>query len=314
MSWQSVAPRLGRPTVPSSPMRSRGPRSAIAGGRWWGIAIAAPALSLMIVFFLYPVGILAVHAFTKWDGIDPATFNGLDNFAALLADGDFLVSVRNNLLYAAFVPADVAFSLIIAMLIYEHTPGWRIFRAIFFLPVVMSPVVIGIVWTAIFNLHGPVNVVLEGLGLGNLSTNWLQQPATSIPAIMIVVLWATFGFNMMLFLSGLSIMSPLLLDAARVDGAGWWATVRHVVVPSLRRVIELVLVLNLITAFAYMLPYVFVMTGGGPGRQTYVVEYLIYDEGFTFGHLGYASAISLTLFAIVGVFMAFYVRRLGRST
>jgi multiple sugar transport system permease protein/raffinose/stachyose/melibiose transport system permease protein len=295
------------------PTTGRSAGSAPLGARWWGYALALPALVLMVVFFLYPVWNIASHAFTKWDGIDPARFTGLDNLVELFRDGDFFTAVRNNVLFALFVPVQVVFSLVVAVLIHEHTPGWRLFRGVFFLPVVMSPVVIGIVWTAIFALHGPLNVALEGVGLGDLATNWLAQPSTSIPAIMVVVLWATFGFNMMLFLSGLSTMSPLLIDAARVDGAGWWSTLRHVIVPSLRRVLELVVVLNLIAAFAYMLPYVFVMTGGGPGRETYVVELLIYDEGFTFGHLGYASAISLALFLMVGGLMLLYVRRLGRA-
>jgi ABC-type sugar transport system permease subunit len=300
--------RFGRrPTIP--PAR----RHSIAGSPAWGYAAALPAAVLLAIFFVYPVIIIGLHAFTSWDGIEPATFNGLNNFATLLGDGDFLTALRNNGLFALFVPVQVVLSLVVAMLLYERTPGWRLFRAIFFLPVVMSPVVIGIVWTAIFNVQGPLNLILEAVGLGALRTNWLAAPVTSLPAMMVVVLWASFGFNMSLFLSGLSTLPPVLIDAARVDGAGWWTTLIHVIAPSLRRVIELVVVLNLITAFAFMLPYVFVMTGGGPGRQTFVVEFLIYDEGFTFGNVGYASAISLALFAIVSVLMLVYVRMLGRS-
>jgi multiple sugar transport system permease protein len=286
-------------------------RSAIAGSAAWGYVAAVPALVLIVVFFLAPVVNIAIHAFTVWNGIDPPKFNGLDNVATLLADSDFLTAVRNNLLYAAFVPIQVSLSLVVAMLIYERPPGWRLYRAVFFVPVVMSPIVIGIVWTAILSIHGPLNAVLGALGIEG--RNWLDTPLTSIPSIMVVVLWASFGFNMILFLAGLSTLSPALIDAAKVDGAGWWTTLRHIVVPSLRRVLELVFVLNLITAFAFMLPYVFVMTGGGPGRETFVVELLIYDEGFTFGNVGYASAISLTLFAIVSVLMFGYIRILGRS-
>jgi ABC-type sugar transport system permease subunit len=280
----------------------------------WGYVGAAPALVLMVVFFLYPVAVIALHAFTEWDGIAPSTFTGLDNLVELVGDRDFLTALRNNLIYAAFVPVQVALSLVVAMLLYERTPGWRIFRAVYFLPVVMSPIVIGLVWTAILNIDGPLNGVLEALGLGDQARDWLARPETSIPAIIVVVLWATFGFNMTLFLAGLGTLPTGIVDAAHVDGAGWWTTLFRVIAPSLRRVIELVLVLNLITAFAFMLPYVFVMTGGGPGKETYVVEYLIYDEGFTYGHLGYASAISLALFAVVAVLMVFYVRMLGRSS
>jgi raffinose/stachyose/melibiose transport system permease protein len=289
-----------------------GSPAALAGGRLWALAFAGPALGVLAVFFLYPFVVIAIHAFTEWDGISPATFTGLENFKNLLADDAFWGSLKNNALFALVVPVQVAIALVLAVLIYERTPGWKLFRGVFFIPVVMSPVVIGLVWTAIFDLHGPLNGILDAVGLDGVSRDWLGDASTSIPAIMLVVLWATFGFNITIFLAGLSAMSPILLDAARVDGAGWWSTLWRVIVPSQRRVIELVTVLNLITAFAYMLPFVFVMTGGGPGYDTYVGELLIYDEGFNYGNLGYASAISLALFVVVSGLMLAYIRLLKR--
>jgi ABC-type sugar transport system permease subunit len=276
-------------------------------------AFVAPAVVLLVAFFVYPFGVVAYHAFTAWDGISPSQWIGLDNFRSVFADPIFSVALRNNVLFALFVPVDVAVSLALAVLLYERTPGWRVFRAIFFLPVVMSPVVIGLLWTGIFDLNGPLNQSLQSVGLGGLARDWLGSASTSIPAIMVVVLWATFGFNMVVFLAGLSALPPVLLDSAKIDGAGWWITLWRVIVPSLRRVIELVVVINLITAFAAMLPFIFVMTGGGPGSSTYVTEYMIYDQGFTYGQLGYASAISVVLFAIVSTLMFAYIRLLRRS-
>jgi ABC-type sugar transport system permease subunit len=301
--------------------RRRGPQRpshssaipALAGTQFWALACAAPAVALMVGFFVYPFGTIAYHAFTEWDGLSPSRFVGLENFRQLFSDPTLRIALRNNVLFAAFVPVQVVFSLVVAVLVYERTPGWRVFRALFFLPVVMSPIVIGLMWTAIFDLNGPVNHLLQTIGLDGLARDWLGSASTSIPAIMIVVLWATFGFNMTIYLAGLSALPPILLEAARIDGAGWWATLRHVIAPSLRRVTELVVVLNLITAFAYMLPFIFVMTGGGPGYDTYVTEYLIYNEGFEYGDLGYASAISLALFAIVSLLMLAYIRLLRRQ-
>ena len=272
-----------------SPRASFGSPAALSGARLWALGLCAPALALVTVFFLYPFGVIVYHAFTAWDGIAPSRFTGLRNLRDLASDSEFRLALRNNAIFALAVPFQVAISLVLAVLIYERTPGWKIFRAIFFLPVVMSPVVIGLMWTAIFNLHGPLNVILGDVGLSGLTRDWLGDPSTSIPAIMLVVLWATFGFNVTIFLAGLSAMSPILIDAARVDGGGWWSSLRHVVIPSQRRVTELVVVLNLITSFAYMLPFVYVMTGGGPGFDTYVGELVIYDEGFNYGDLGYAS-------------------------
>ena len=214
-----------------------GSPAALTGGRLWGLAFAGPALGVLAVFFLYPFVVIAVHAFTEWDGISPATFTGLENFRNLLADDAFWGSLKNNALFALVVPVQVAIALVLAVLIYERTPGWKLFRGVFFIPVVMSPVVIGLVWTAIFDLHGPLNGILDAVGLEDVSRDWLGDAATSIPAIMLVVLWATFGFNITIFLARLSAMSPILLDAARVDGAGWWSTLWRVIVPSQRRVI-----------------------------------------------------------------------------
>jgi multiple sugar transport system permease protein len=297
----------------TSSKSSFGSPAAVSGAGLWALACILPALALVGVFFIYPFGVIVYHAFTTWDGIAPSHFTGLTNFRELWSDTEFRQALRNNAIFALAVPVQVAISLVLAVLIYERTPGWRLFRAIFFLPVVMSPIVIGLMWTAIFDLHGPLNVILEDIGFSDLTRTWLGDSSTSIPAIMLVVLWATFGFNVTIFLAGLSAMSPVLLDAARVDGGGWWSSLRHVVIPSQRRVTELVVVLNLITSFAYMLPFIYVMTGGGPGYETYVGELVIYDEGFNYGDLGYASAVSLALFVVVSFLMLAYVRILKRS-
>jgi multiple sugar transport system permease protein len=313
LATEPPRPLWFRRRPPRGPVNATEPRLALSRGRTWAAGLGTPALVLMAAFFIYPFGVIVFHAFTEWDGIAPSQWVGLQNLTDLIHDPVMGTALKNNALFALFVPVQVAASLIIAVLVYQRTPGWRVFRAVFFLPAVMSPIVIGLMWTAIFDLHGPLNEILDSIGLSGVSRDWLGDPSTSIPAIMVVVLWATFGFNMMIYLAGLSAMSPTLIDAARVDGAGWWGTLWYVIVPSLRRVTELVFVLNLITAFAYMLPFIFVMTGGGPGYKTYVTEYLIYDEGFNFGHLGYASAISLALFAIVSVLMFAYIRLLRRT-
>jgi len=313
---RSAGHRIGLRGRPSfrrpAPPRSADAAAVDLGGLRWVPLFVAPAVALMTVFFLYPFGVIVFHSFTAWDGIAPARFIGLDNFRELWHDPVIRTSLRNNILFALFVPVQVLLSLVVAALIFEHTPGWRVFRALFFLPVCMSPVVVGLMWSAIYDLGGPINAALNAIGLHRFDHDWLATPGTAIPAIMMVVLWATFGFNMTIFLAGMAAMPPILLDAAKVDGSGWWATLFHVVMPQLRRVIELVFVLNLITAFAFMLPYIFVLTGGGPGYSTSVVEYIIYNQGFAFGRLGYASAVSLSLFLLVSVLMFAYVRILAR--
>jgi ABC-type sugar transport system permease subunit len=150
--------------------------------------------------------------------------------------------------------------------------------------------VIGILWggNGLLGFNGPLNGALNAVGLSSLTRAWLAQPQTSIPAIMLIVLWASFGFNMVLFLAALGAMPTDIVEAARLDGARRWRIIRSIIVPSIRRSIEFVTVLNLI------------------------VEYDIYNQGFTFGNLGYACMISLALLTVVSLLMVVYIRLLER--
>jgi ABC-type sugar transport system permease subunit len=259
---------------------------------------AAPIVALVATFVVYPVGSIVYHSFTRWDGISPAKWIGVANYTRLIHDETFHVAIRNNLLFALAVPLWVIVPLVVAVLLHERIPGWRFFRATVFVPAVLSTVVVGIVWSAILGFDGPLNTFLRSLGLGGLAHEWLADARYSIPAIMIVVLWAGFGYNTLIFLAGLAAVDEELFDAARVDGAGWWQRLWYVTIPSLRRTIELVTVLNVIGAFAYMFTYIYVITGGGPGFDTYVTEYYVYQQAFSFGNMGYASAVGVFLMLI----------------
>src|SRR6476619_4987377 len=128
-----------------------------------------------------------------------------------------------------------------------------------------------------------------------------------------IVVWTNFGYNVLLYLAGMSAIDPTLEEAARIDGARWTRVLRHVVVPSLRRVMEIVLVVNTITAFAFMFTYIYTITNGGPGYDTYVSEFYIYNQAFTNQNMGYAAAIGMTLIALVLVIGIFQIRLLTRQ-
>jgi multiple sugar transport system permease protein len=273
-------------------------RPAAEGRTLWGYVYATPIVALVGVFVVYPVGSIIYHSFTRWDGIAPANWVGLVNYSRLIHDSTFHTAIRNNLLFALAVPLWVIVPLVVAVLIYERIPGWRFFRTTVFVPAVLSTVVVGILWSAILGFDGPLNTFLRSIGVGGLAHEWLADAKYSIPAIMVVVLWAGFGYNTLIFLAGLAATDTELFDAAHVDGAGWWQTVWNVTIPSLRRTIELVTVLNVIGAFAYMFTYIYVITGGGPGFDTYVTEYYVYQQAFNFGNMGYASAVGVFLMLI----------------
>ncbi len=200
--------------------------------------------------------------------------------------------------------------LLVAYVIHRRVPGWRFFRATVFLPAVYATVVIGILTATVLQLDGPLNSALGAVGLGSFRHEWLGSSSTSIPIILLVVIWTNFGYNVLLYLAGMSAIDPALEEAARIDGAGWLRVLRYVMVPSLRRVMEIVLVVNTITAFAFMFTYIYTITNGGPGYDTYVSEFYIWNQAFTNQNMGYAAAVGVFLVGIVLVIGILQIRAL----
>jgi ABC-type sugar transport system permease subunit len=251
------------------------------------------------MFVGYPFGSIVYHAFTRWDGITPAQWVGLHNFEILWDDPIFLRAIRNNAIFALSVPIQVVVPLLVAYVIHRRVPGWRFFRATVFLPAVYATVVIGILTSTVLQLDGPLNEALGAVGLGSLEHEWLGSASTSIPVILLVLVWTNFGYNVLLYLAGMSAIDPTLEEAARIDGAGWLRILFSVIVPNLRRVLEIVLVVNTITAFAFMFAYIYTITNGGPGTDTYVSEFYVYIQAFTNQNMGYAAAIGVMLVVLV---------------
>jgi ABC-type sugar transport system permease subunit len=294
--------------VPSSQKVRRGHRRD-----WWGYLYALPAVVLVTGFIGYPLYSIFYHAFTAWDGLSPPVSVGFQNFTRLWHDPIFHTAIKNNLLFAISVPIEVVGSLMLAHLIHQHVPLWKFFRSTFFLPAIYSTVVIGIIASVALLPQGPVNETLHAVHLSALTHNWLEEPATAVGSIIVVVVWANFGYSVLIYLAGMSSLDPQLEEAARLDGAGFWDILWKVHAPNLRRVIELVVVINTITAFAYMLPYIYTITQGGPGFSTFTTEYDIYYTGFTGQQLGYACAMGVVLAMIMFVIGALQIRILTRG-
>jgi ABC-type sugar transport system permease subunit len=277
---------------------------------WWGPLYALPAILVVLVFLGYPALSIAYHAFTRWNGYSAPAWIGIQNFQYLLQDPVFYLALRNNFLFAISVPIQLFLPLGLAFLIHDHVGGWRFYRWTYFLPAVYSTVVVGLLAKIILDVDGPLNEAIGAVGLPGLQANWLLSTQTSIPAILLVVMWANFGYNVVLYLAGMSGIDPDLPDAARIDGAGRPQVLRHVYVPALRRVMEIVLITSTIVAFASMFTYVYTITNGGPGFETYVTEFLIYNNAFTFQRMGYASAMGFVLTLIISSLSYFYIRAL----
>jgi multiple sugar transport system permease protein len=291
-------------------------RAALAG---WGFSM--PFVVLFGVFLLVPILASLVLAFTSF-GIgniqswSTAEFVGLENFSKLFQDDLFLKSVRNTAYFVVVgVPLTVVGSLLIAHALNQGIGKLRtFFRVGFYLPVVTSIVAIAVIWRYVLEPDvGLVNTVLGNLGI--TGPNWLGDPHTTMPSIIAVGVWRSIGFSMVIFLAALQTVDPQLYDAAKIDGAKPRQIFRHVTVPMLRPSILFVTVVTTI-GFLQVFEEPFVMTGptGGTQQSAFTTSMYVYQEGFRFFNLGYASAVAYALFTAIVVLAILQFRFLRSDT
>ncbi|MFC7876921.1 carbohydrate ABC transporter permease [Isoptericola sp. NPDC057391] len=305
---------LGREEAapPSSPPERRRPsRQWRIQERWGWLFVALPML-LFAVFVLVPAGMALVMSFTSYSVIGDSQWLGLDNYRRLFLDPYFAIALRNTAYYTLlFVPLGIVVALATALLLNRNVRVASLFRTFFYVPVVSSTVATATIWYWLLNPQfGMINVALGWFGIDGPA--WLYDSAWAMPAIVMMSVWAGFGTNMMIYLGGLQGIPPQLYEAARIDGAGWWQQLRYVVMPSLSRTTFLVSTLLVIGAFQ-VFDQAYVLTKGGPGNSTITLVYYIYTQGFGNLEMGYASAISFVLFAIIGVFAVINARITGRD-
>lgn len=264
----------------------------------------APALALILVFFVLPVVAALALSFTDFDLYalgDPARlrFIGFGNYRRLLGDAEFWTALKNTLYFVIVGgPLSVLVSLAAALLVnHRLTPFKGLFRSLLFLPVVTTLVAVAVVWRYLYQpRYGMLNHLLETLGIGPI--DWLGDPDWAMPAIILMAVWKNFGFNMIVFVAGLQSIPESLYEAAAIDGAGARQQLRYITLPLLAPTFLFVGVVTLIGHFQlFAEPYV--MTQGGPANSTLSIALLMYQQGFRWWNLGYASAIAFVLFGIV---------------
>ena len=264
----------------------------------------APALLLIFVFFFLPVAASLVLSVTDFDlyGIaDPANtrFVGLRNYSRLLQTPDFWNALRNTF-YFAFVggPLTIAVALSAALLLSSKLVRFKgFFRTIYFTPFVTTLVAVAIVWRYLYHTrYGLFNYALSYVGIGPI--DWLGDPHWAMPAIILMAVWKSFGYNMLIFIAGLQSIPEELYDAAEIDGAGAFRRFFSITLPMLMPTLVFVSVVTMIDYFQlFAEPYV--MTQGGPLRSTTSVVLLMYEEGFRWWRMGYAAAIAFVLFVVI---------------
>ncbi|MBT2498100.1 sugar ABC transporter permease [Agromyces sp. ISL-38] len=240
----------------------------------------------------------AVISLTEWNLLAPAEWVGLDNYANLLGDPATWAVFAHTLYYiAGYLPLVYFGGLALALALNTALKGRSLLRGVYFLPVVTSWIVVAIVWRWLLNpSNGIVNATLATFGIDG--PGWWTDPAWAMPSIILASAWKDLGFVMVILLAGLQAIDPELVDAAKVDGAGWWRRLVSVVMPLLSPSTFFVVVISLINGFQ-VFDQVYAMTGGGPGGATQVVVQQVYDLTFRYGSAGEASALSWLLFLVI---------------
>jgi ABC-type sugar transport system permease subunit len=268
-----------------------------------------PAAALVIVLMVLPIGETIYRSFTNWDGLT-SNLIGLENFRLIFQNPVIIQVFVNSAIFLISVPLILAASVVVAVLVYEGVLGWRVFRFLFFIPNVLSPVIVGALFSTFFLPSGLVDKALSPVGLS--SYPWLSHPWTARAVVILALVWTSFGFGMVVVLSAMSTIDPALYDAAAIDGASWWRRLWSITVPMISGSLQFLSVINVIYTFTSLFSFVYVITAGGPGFATTTVDYFTYITSFENGQFGYGAALAVLLFLVVLVLTIVQVKLFPR--
>ncbi|MEO3388520.1 sugar ABC transporter permease [Mesorhizobium sp. CAU 1741] len=275
----------------------------------------SPTLAGFLIFFVGPLVAVVWYSLTEWNLLSQqATFVGLANYEdALFNNADFWLVVRNSIVFAiGLVPFNMALALMLALALSRRFPGVVFFRTVFFAPVVTSAVAWAIVWK--FLLQGEagfVNQMLAGIGIDG--PNWLREPDWAMVAVIVTRVIKMVGLNMILYIAALQAIPRDYEAAARLEGASNWQIFRMITWPLLGPTTLVIMVITTIGSFK-VFDHIYLMTGGGPENGTLVLAFYIYQQGFQFFNVGYASALAMIMFVIVMVLTVFQLVLRRRDT
>jgi len=267
---------------------------------WSSLLFIAPAILLFSIFVVYPIFQTIWLSFWKWDRISPGVWVGLDNYKKVLSNPEIYSAFSHSLVFVLFYSLiPIAVGLLITLLLLRvKIRGESFFRAILFLPQIISTVVVAISWRWIYAADGPINSLLTKFGAEKITTAWLGNFDTSLIAVGIIGTWINYGLAMILFLSGAQRISQDLLDADRIDGANMRQEFRYILIPSIKGEISIVLIITLTFALRNF-DIVWNATQGGPGNSTNVPSLFIYKSAFVNRYVGEAAATSFLLAIVI---------------
>ena len=277
-------------------------------------ALVLPGLAVMVFALVVPIGFSAYYGLTDWAGFGKYHMIGLENYREILtADPVFWRALLNALilmLVTIFIQNPAAFALAAVL---SHLPARfsRLLRTVYFVPAVLSLVVITKLWVNIFNpTYGILNKFLHLIGLKSITISWLSSPHTALGAVLWIILWQGFGWALLFYYTGLMTVPSEIEGAARVDGASWLQAHLRVIIPFMFPVISAVIVIDVISSLRQM-EIIFLSTEGGPGQLTQFVSVYLYQKAFIASAYGYGNALSV-LFVLVAVGLTLVVQRILR--
>lgn len=250
-------------------------------------------------------------SFTDANNAGSAKWVGAANYVRAIEAPTFQASVVNTLVLLATMPIMVMLPMLLAILIHQGVPGCQFFHAVYFLPAVLSSVIVGAIFNVVLRYDGSLNAFLGSIGIDAI--DWLGASSTALGPLIVVQLWSTFGMSVLIFMAGLTTVPEDIIEAARIDGARFWQRLWFIVIPSLRPIIEFVAVVTTVGLLTNMFGLVYVLTGGGPGTATTLPEFLIWLEQGKLNRPGYAAALSMFLFVMMAGVAYAQVRIMNRN-
>jgi alpha-1,4-digalacturonate transport system permease protein len=288
---------VGAPTVKVEAPRRR--RSAYNRYRLAPLILISANVVLFALFFVWPGAIGLIYSFTDYTGIGDPDFVGLENYAKLFADSNFFAAFGRTFFYAAMsVPLTYVLSLSIAsLLVSKFTKGKSAARVIFFIPWLLSPIVVGVIWRWMFGENfGLVNFIVQSMGGSRIP--WQSDANLSLLVVVFAGAWAGTAFNMLLFIAAIKNVPKEYYEAAELDGAGSWAKFKSITLPSIAPTSFIVILLSTLGAIKEF-AMIQALNNGGPGTENNLLVQYIYRSGFQNGQIGYASAASMILMVIL---------------
>lgn len=257
-----------------------------------------PLMVLLGAIVLVPTVDAIIHSFTNWQPGYSSPFVGFRNYTDVLTSTLVHTIAQNEVVFMIGVPLWAGAPLAIALLLHEGVPASGVFRTIMFFPSILSPVILGILFNALLRPDGLLNATLKSVGLGGLAHAWIDDPHLVKPVIILVIMWYTMGFGVLLYGAALSAVPLELFEAAEMDGASWSAKLRYVMLPAILPMVVLNTVFSFGSVFL-LFGYIYVLTQGGPGYSSTTLDYDVFQNAMVYGKFGVAAAEAVVLLGIV---------------